>query len=265
MRIVTWNVNGLRARAAHVNRVIEELQPDVLMMQEIKMDAAIFPVDDFVAAGLPHTTAHGFKGRHGVAIASRQPLSDIDKTVLGGIDDGRHVSATVATSGGDLRLSSLYVPSGGDKPDVEINDKFAHKMAFMDDMKRFFAGSGFHVAGGDLNIAPGEQDVHDHKKCRRLVGHSDGERAIMAEAIETGEWIDTGRHLQPEGPLFSWWGYRFPPAFERNLGWRLDHLWLKQGHADKITGGSVFRDSRGWEKPSDHAPVILDLNVTAGG
>ena len=174
------------------------------------------------------------------------------------------MSATVSTSAGDLRLSSLYVPSGGDKPDVEINDKFAHKLAFMEDMKTFFAGGGFHVAGGDLNIAPGEEDVHNHKKCRRLVGHSDGERAIMAEAIAAGEWVDTGRHLQPDGPLFSWWGYRFPPAFERDLGWRLDHLWLKQAYADKITGGSVFRDSRGWEKPSDHAPVILDLDVTAG-
>jgi len=264
MRIVTWNVNGLRARAEHVTKVIDALQPDVLMMQEIKMDAAIFPHDDLAAAGLPHATAHGFKGKHGVAIASRVALSDIDKSVIGGIDDGRHVSATIATSGGDLRLSSLYVPSGGDKPDVEINDKFAHKMAFMEEMKTFFAGDSFHVAGGDLNIAPGEEDVHDHKKCRRLVGHSDGERAIMAEAIDAGQWLDTGRHLQPEGPLFSWWGYRFPPAFERNLCWRLDHLWLKKSHASKIKGGSVYRDSRGWEKPSDHAPVILDLDVTVG-
>ena len=142
MRLVTWNVNGLRARAAHVDQVIEALQPDVLMLQEIKMDAAIFPVEAFAAAGLPHTCAHGFKGKHGVAIASRHPLRDIDRTVIGGVDDGRHVSATLATSGGDLRVSSLYVPSGGDKPDVTINDKFAHKLAFMEEMKTFFAGDG---------------------------------------------------------------------------------------------------------------------------
>lgn len=263
MRLVTWNVNGLRARAAHVDQVIEALQPDVLMLQEIKMDAAIFPVEAFAAAGLPHTCAHGFKGKHGVAIASRHPLKEIDRTVIGGVDDGRHVSATLATSGGDLRVSSLYVPSGGDKPDVAINDKFAHKLAFMEEMKTFFAGDGLHVAGGDLNIAPQEHDVHNHKKCRRLVGHSDGERQIMAEAIEAGGWIDTGRAVQPEGPLFTWWGYRYPPAFERNMGWRLDHLWLKRAHAELILRGSVFRESRAWEKPSDHAPVVLDLGLDA--
>ena len=105
MRIVTWNVNGLRARAEHVTKVIETLKPDVLLMQEIKMDSSIFPVDSFVEAGLPHTTSHGYKGKHGVAIASKHALSNIDKAVIGGIDDGRHVSASIATSSSSTPVS----------------------------------------------------------------------------------------------------------------------------------------------------------------
>ena len=102
-------------------------------------------------------------------------------------------------------------------------------------MKTFFAGDGLHVAGGDLNIAPQEHDVHNHKKCRRLVGHSDGERQIMAEAIEAGGWIDTGR-CAARGTAVHLVGLPLPPAFERNMGWRLDHLWLKRAHADLIRG-----------------------------
>ena len=113
---------------------------------------------------------------------------------------------------------------------------------------------------GDLNVAPLETDVWNHKRLLRSVGHTPVESEHMARLLAAGGFIDAERHfVPPEEPLFTWWGYRFPQAFERDYGWRLDHVWITPPLASALRSVTVYREARGWPQPSDHVPVILNL------
>ena len=113
---------------------------------------------------------------------------------------------------------------------------------------------------GDLNVAPLETDVWNHKRLLRSVGHTPVESEHMARLLEAGSFIDAERHfVPPEEPLFTWWGYRFAQSFERNYGWRLDHVWVTPPLAGALRSVTVYRDARTWPQPSDHVPVILEL------
>ena len=268
MRITTWNINSVRLRIGLVERFLAEHAPDVLCLQEIKCLNDQFPYKAFAAAGYPHAAVHGQKGYHGVATVSRAPLDEIGPTRFCGQDDCRHIATGHALpSGKSVTVHNFYVPAGGDEPDPARNGKFAHKLAFMDEMSAMFAGLKDRpaVIVGDLNVAPGEHDVWSSKQLARVVSHTPVEREAMAGMIRAGGLVDVARRLVPANEkLYSWWSYRAKDWRASNRGRRLDHVWVTAPlEAAALAGGRpafrIHEDARGWEKPSDHAPVTLDL------
>lgn len=264
LKVISWNVNGLRARIDHVKRLLDELKPDVLCMQETKVANDLFPASDFTDLGYTHQLIHGRKSHHGVAIVSRVPFVDSEQTVFADKDDCRHVAAQVSLGATKLWVHNFYVPSGGDEPDPAVNDKFDQKLRFWADMATHFAPRTTQPAllVGDLNVAPAETDVWDHKRMRKMVGHSPVEVEALTHAMDAGSWTDLVRQTTPvEEHLYSWWTYRSPTAFERDRGWRLDHAWATQPLLGHVKETRIWRDSRSWTKPSDHAPVVVELTA----
>ncbi len=260
LRIATWNVNSLRQRLDHLARFADDHRPDVICLQEIKMATEIFPTQSLAEMGYPHVLVHGQKGYNGVAIVSRRRFTKPHKMVWCRRDDCRHVAVSV----GGVELHNFYVPAGGDVPDPEQNDKFAHKLQFLKEMARWARREKLAerkaVLVGDLNVAPLENDVWNHKRLRRSVGHTPVESEHMAKLWAAGGLIDAPRHFIPEPEqLFTWWGYRFPQAFAKNYGWRLDHILVTETLRKRMKKLTIARETRTWEKPSDHVPVVLDL------
>lgn len=264
LRIATWNVNSVRLRADQVARFVAEQAPDVLCLQEIKCREAEFPSQVFADAGLPHMKISGQKGWHGVAIASRLPIDDAPSLDLCREGHARCVSANVA----GVEIQNFYVPAGGDVPDADLNPKFAHKLDFFArltaQMKRRDPAAPLIVTG-DLNVAPGENDVWNHRHMSKIVSHTPVEVAAMADLKAALGFIDLAREAVPEPvKLYSWWSYRAADFRLSGRGLRLDHIWISPGLKDAAfrTGAAAARvheDVRAWERPSDHAPVTADL------
>ena len=261
MRIVTWNVNSVRLRLPLVIRLLEELSPDVVCLQETKCPDDRFPHSEIVDAGYPHVVARGMKGYNGVAIISRRPFSSVTTLDWVGRDDSRHLSVLLE---GGIELHTFYVPSGGNTPDPAVNDKFDHKLRFLDEMAGWFRANrpdGRNlVMTGDLNIAPLEHDVWSHRHMLKIVSHTPAETERLAKVRSSLHWIDTTRHVIPEPErVYSWWSYRARDWSASDRGLRLDHIWVTPDLEPRISGGFVHRAARGWERPSDHAPVVTDL------
>ena len=261
MRITTWNINSVRLRAPLAVQLLEKVQPDVLCLQETKCPDEHFPHQTFIDAGYPHIATRGMKGYNGVAIISRLPFTSTDSLDWVGKQDCRHISATFNDG---IELHNFYVPAGGDEPDPIKNEKFDHKLKFLDEMRDWFTANrkpdAPMVLVGDLNIAPLEHDVWSHKKLLKVVSHTPIEVERLA-LIQNGlGWIDTARYVTPETEkLYTWWSYRAHDWAAADKGRRLDHVWVTPPLGGKIKNSSVLRDARGWEKPSDHAPVTTQL------
>ncbi|MEM9495319.1 MAG: exodeoxyribonuclease III [Pseudomonadota bacterium] len=267
MKITTWNINSVRLRIDLVTRFLKEEAPDVLCLQEIKCLEDNFPTKAFEKAGYGEVAISGQAGYHGVAIVSKLPLTKIEKRKFCGKDDCRHVAASLP---GAVRIHNFYVPSGGDEPDRKVNEKFGHKLDFLDEMAAWFAEAkprSKNVLVGDLNVAPREHDVWSHKQLLKVVSHTPIEVEKLDAVMASHKWIDVARELVPEPEkLYSWWSYRARDWRASNRGRRLDHIWvspaLKKAALD--AGAEAFRihdDARGWERPSDHAPVTLTLDL----
>lgn len=266
LTIATWNINSVRLRIESVARFVDTHRPDVLCLQETKCMDGQFPLADVRRMGFDHIAIHGQKGYHGVAVFSRHALKDIDRRGFCGKEDARHIAVTLADGpAAGTRLHNFYVPAGGDEPDPAINPKFAHKLAFLDEME---AWDGLRVAGttarsilvGDLNIAPLEHDVWSSRQLSKVVSHTPVERRRLTEVARAGGWIDMMRELTPEPEkLYTWWSYRSPDWAAADKGRRLDHVWVSPSLAPAMRGFEVVRDARGWDRPSDHAPVIARL------
>ena len=226
LRIATWNVNSLRQRLDHLARFTEDSKPDILCLQETKVTDEAFPKDFVRDLGYKHLVVHGQKSYNGVAICSRLPFAAEERRIWCGIDDRRHVAIRLADG---LEIHNFYVPSGGPTPNPETNDKFAHKLKFLTEMAEWTQRDGLSdrraVIVGDLNVAPLENDVWNHKKLLRSVGHTPVESAHMERLWKAGGLLDVPRHFTPApAPLYSWWGYRYPQSVAKDYGWRLDHV-----------------------------------------
>lgn len=264
LRIATWNVNSVRLRAEQVARFVAEAAPDVLCLQEIKCRDGEFPLAAFAAAGLPHVRIKGQKGWHGVAIASRLPLEpgpDLEACRHG---HARCVSAIVA----GVEIQNFYIPAGGDVPDRALNPKFDHKLDFYERLTAEFARRDPNaplVVAGDLNVAPGEHDVWNHRHMSKVVSHTPIEVEAMERLRASLGFTDLHRAAVPDPEkLFTWWSYRAADFRKSNRGLRLDHLWVSPGLVEAATrDGRVHArlhdDCRAWDRPSDHAPVSADL------
>lgn len=261
MRIATWNINSVRLRLPIVRKFLAEHKPDVLCLQETKSPDEFFPADAIAQAGYPHQAINGMKGYNGVAILSRHELSDTSIHHWVKKDDSRHVAATLPNG---VTVHNLYVPAGGDEPDPQKNEKFDHKLKFVKEMKSWFKKNASNadklVLVGDLNIAPSEFDVWSHKQLLKIVSHTPVETDGLNAARDAFGWIDAVRHLSPDPEkLYSWWSYRSRNWELADKGRRLDHIWVTPPLADGLSNLQILKEARGWEKPSDHVPVIVDL------
>ena len=260
MRIVTWNINSVRLRLATLERVVKTLNPDVVCLQETKAIDELFPMDGVRALGFEHTIIRGMKGYNGVAILSRLPMTEGERSNWCEKDDCRHVWAKLP---GGIELHNFYVPAGGDVPDPEMNPKFAHKLGFLSEMTRWSESldQGKRILVGDLNIAPYEHDVWSHKALLNVVSHTPVETEGLIALLETG-WVDAVRKYVPQTEkLYTWWSYRNRTWPGENRGRRLDHIWVSPPLAPKLDGTFVLREARGWEKCSDHVPVSVDIEI----
>jgi len=266
LTIATWNINSVRLRIGLVGRFLTENAPDVLCLQETKCRDAEFPLSDFHKLGYNHVAINGQKGYHGVAIVSKLPLDAIAKRDFCDKGDARHISVNVDAGGTQVALHNFYVPAGGDEPNPEINPKFAHKLAFLDEMTGWMAQEKIArenaVMVGDLNIAPLEEDVWNHKALLKIVSHTPIEVEKLGQVFKAGPWHDALRHYVPANEkLYTWWSYRAADWAKANKGRRLDHVWVSEKLAPTLDGMQVMRDSRGWERPSDHVPVMVHFKV----
>jgi len=264
--IATWNINSVRLRIDLVARFLNEQKPDALCLQETKCPDGQFPFGEFRNLGYEHIAINGQKGYHGVAIVSRLPIVEAIPRGFCDKGDSRHMRVTLGGEAAGLEIHNFYVPAGGDEPDPAINDKFAHKLAFVDEMAEWFAAervaAGRAILVGDLNIAPLEHDVWSHKALLKVVSHTPIEVEKLNRAQAAGPWIDAlRRFVPPQDKLYTWWSYRSPDWAKADKGRRLDHIWVSPALADSVTAMRVARDARGWERPSDHAPVIVDLSL----
>lgn len=264
MRLVTWNINSVRLRIDLVMKLLDRQKPDILCLQETKTPDEFFPLQAFIDKGYGHHHFAGMKGYNGVAILSKAPLTEGQVHKRVGKDDCRHISAKV---GGKFELHNIYIPAGGDEPDPDVNVKFRHKLDFVDELAAWFPKNRSAklpmVAVGDFNIAPLENDVWDHKKMLKVVSHTPVEVEKFSGFYNSVGWHDAIRHFVPgDKKLYSWWSYRAADWDAADRGRRLDHIWVTKQLAGTLKKQQILRDVRGWERPSDHVPVILDFDVS---
>ena len=216
LTVTTWNINSVRLRIDAVAKFVKAVRPDVLCLQETKCPDDRFPLKRFKRLGYEHVALNGQKGYHGVVVLSRLPFESFNVQSFCGKTDCRHVSAVLGERAGlrdPITLHNFYVPAGGDVPDPAVNPKFAHKLAFLDEMRASAAlrchDGNRMILVGDLNVAPLEHDVWSHKQMLRVVSHTPIECEKLAAAQKDGGWVDAMRMLVPEpAKLYTWWSYR---------------------------------------------------------
>lgn len=258
--LATWNINSVRLREGLVQKLLREEGPDVLCLQECKSPVDLIPTEGFAELGYPHMVARGQKGYNGVAILSRLPIEEVGAEDFAGLGHARHIAGRLENG---VTVHNFYVPAGGDKPDREVNEKFGQKLDYLSEMRDWFKAERPEksILVGDLNIAPREDDVWDHKKMLKIVSHTPVEVDLLAEVQEAGNWADVTRADIPEGLLYSWWSYRAKDWDAADKGRRLDHVWATGDIRQAAHSSRVLRAARGWEKPSDHAPVFATFDL----
>jgi exodeoxyribonuclease-3 len=266
LKITTWNINSVRLRMPLVVDFLQQHQPDVLCLQETKCRDSEFPFSDLRRAGYEFIEINGQKGYHGVALVSRLPLSEPERRNFCDMGDARHIGASFEANGRKLRLHNFYIPAGGDEPDPVKNSKFAHKLAFLDEMHGWTRNEimtrSDTILVGDFNVAPHEQDVWNHKALLSVVSHTPVETDKLKAILADGDWVDTLRHFTPmDQKLYTWWSYRSPDWAKADKGRRLDHIWASSSLQPTLRGLEILKPARGWERPSDHVPVTVQFEI----
>jgi exodeoxyribonuclease-3 len=257
VRLATWNVNSLKARMPRVLELLETHRPDVVFLQETKCEADAFPALELEAAG--YRAAHHSAGRWaGVALLSREELGDVSAGLPGepAIDEARWIEATV----GGLRAVSVYVPNGR----APGTPTYGDKLRFLDAMAARISelSEGPLVVAGDFNVCPTDLDVYDPAAFVGSTHVTPPERERFGALLDAGT-VDAFRELHPGEPGFTWWDYR-QGHFHRKLGLRIDAHLVSGPLADRIQSCGIDRSFRKGPKPSDHAPLLLELWRSAG-
>ena len=257
MRIASWNVNSLKVRLPHLEQWCRDAAPDVLALQETKTADDKFPRTELEALGY-HVAYSGQKTYNGVAILAKQPLEDVVAGIPGFEDPQRRVlAATVA----GVRIVDLYVVNG----QAVGSDKYAWKLQWLAAVADYLQDTLRHhdnvVVLGDFNIAPDDRDVHDPDAWRDQILCSEPERAALQRILDLG-FADSYRAFVEDAGHYSWWDYR-QGAFRRNIGLRIDLILASAALRSRMASASIDRTPRTWERPSDHAPVLLELAAAA--
>ena len=258
--IATWNINSVRLREPIVLRFLEEQQPDILCLQEIKCQNDQFPEKNFRTLGYEHIEVAGMKAYHGAATISKLPLERLP-THFCPLDHARHVSTRVIADpsmgdAGDFELHNFYVPAGGDVADRTVNDKFGHKLDFLEAMRSYFEQRFQH-------------DVWSHKQLLKVVSHTPIEVDTLNALLASHDFTDTSRLFADDAEkLYSWWSYRARDVMKSNRGRRLDHIWVSPALKPAVDamgpdGHTIHVDARIWEKPSDHVPLVQEFDLSA--
>ncbi len=261
MRIATWNVNSVRSRLEQVVAWLEREGPDVLCLQETKVEDAAFPAEAFTALGYTAVIS-GQKAYNGVAILSRLPLEDVrigfdallpDGPALALSEQKRVISALIE----GVRVLNLYVPNGASLR----SEKYTYKLEWLACLRRYLQaqdGDGDPLCMvGDFNIALEDRDIHDPSRLSGGIMASEAERQALRLALDE-RLSDVFRIFEPEPGHWSWWDYR-SGAWDRDSGWRIDHIYVSEELLERATGCLIHKTVRANEKPSDHAPVVVQL------
>ena len=250
-KLATWNVNSLRVRLEQVLDWVDSENIEILALQETKVIDADFPSDAFLNKGF-HVTFSGEKTYNGVAIISREPITDVITDLPNYPDPQRRICAATI---GNLRLINLYVPNGSDL----MSEKYQYKLNWLQNVHEWLkeeikCHENLAVVG-DFNIAPTDDDVYDPSTWKDCVLVSEPERQAFNSFLELGLY-DSFRKHNKDQKLYSWWDYRMR-GFKRNLGLRIDHILTNKNLYEKCIDSKIDINPRGMERPSDHAPVWI--------
>jgi exodeoxyribonuclease-3 len=259
MKIATWNINGVRARLETALAWLKEAAPDILCFQEIKCEDAAFPAEAFGDLGY-NIEVHGQKGFNGVAILSKLPL-EVTRGLPGDDADthARFIEAIVSVPAGALRVASIYLPNGNPVG----TEKFDYKIAWMArleaHMKARLADEEMFVFAGDYNVIPDPEDARNPEAWTRDALFQPETRRAFRRYLNLG-LTDAFRACHGEPGHYTFWDYQ-AGAWQKNNGIRIDHLLLSPPAADRLVAARIDRHVRDWEKPSDHVPVVIELDL----
>ncbi|MES2958636.1 MAG: exodeoxyribonuclease III [Pseudomonadota bacterium] len=257
MKLATWNVNSLTARLQHVLDWLIANPVDVLCLQELKMSDDKFPLDALQAAGY-QAAIFGQKTYNGVAILTRQPLREVTRNIVGFADEqSRVIAATLDTPAGALRVVNGYFVNG----QAPGSEKFEYKMSWLRALREWLSGelaAHPHLALlGDFNIVPEDRDSFDPLGLAETIHHTTAERDHFKALLALG-LTDAFRLFEQPEKSYSWWDYRML-GYQKNRGLRIDHILVSQALVPQVSACVIDRVPRKWDKPSDHAPVIMTL------
>lgn len=261
LTIASWNINSVRARPHLIRDLLEKRHVDILCLQETKCEDAVFPMAAFAEAGFVHHHIAGQRMHHGVAILSRVPVTPDCRHDWQANGEARHVAVRLPGSG--VVLHNVYVPAGGDIPDRTLNPKFGQKLDFLSRMTDWSGALNEpSIILGDFNIAPFAEDVWSHRALLDVVSHTPVEVEALDTLRRSHDWVDLGRKFVPlPEKLFTWWSYRAHDWRASNRGRRLDHVWASPAIAGTARGVETLVEARGWERPSDHVPLIAAFDL----
>ncbi|ROR20383.1 exodeoxyribonuclease-3 [Comamonas sp. BIGb0124] len=257
MKIATWNVNSLSVRLPQVLQWLETEPVDVLCLQELKLTDDKFPLEALAQAGY-QSVSFGQKTYNGVAILSRHPLRDVVRNMSAFEDpQSRLIAATIDTPLGPLRVLNGYFVNG----QAPGSEKFEYKMRWLDALRAWVAAElaahGNVVLLGDFNITVDDRDTYDPEGLRETIHHTTEERQQFQALLDLG-LVDAFRHFEQPEKSYSWWDYR-ELAFRRNRGLRIDHILVSEALRPRLAACTIDKAPRRYERPSDHAPVIVTL------
>ena len=263
MLVATWNINSIRSRIDLVKEWLITNKVDVLCLQETKTEDQFFPVEVFSKLGY-EVCISGQKSYNGVAIISRFPINDVKIGFDQVIKDDKDLSALseqkriISSEINEIRVINVYVPNGS-----SINsDKFIYKKKWLESLKFYLQKVHKENTSicllGDFNIAPEARDIHNPSKYDESIMASSVERKLLKNALGN-DLEDVFRIFEPGDKNWSWWDYRHS-AWERDQGWRIDHIYLTEDILSSTNGCWIDKEPRSREKPSDHAPVVVDIN-----
>src|SRR5258706_4751691 len=254
MKLATWNVNSIKVRLPQLLDWLAATQPDIVCLQELKVEEAKFPLAELEQAGY-RAAYSGQKTYNGVAIVSKAPLENVVPGIPGFADDHKRVLAATVEG---LRVVCLYCPNG----QAVGSDKYAYKLRWYQALRGYLAAElASHprlAAAGDFNVAPEDRDVHDPKLWEGQIHVSEPERNAWQALLALG-LKDTFRLFEQPEKIFSWWDYRML-AFRRNAGLRIDQVLASQALAERCSECSIDKAPRKLERPSDHAPVVATFS-----
>ena len=252
--IASWNVNSIRARLQNVLNWIQLKKPDVLLLQETKVQDHDFPKESFEDLGY-NLALFGQKTYNGVALLSKRPLEDIRSGFLNNTQEARYIEAVTH----NIRIASVYVPNGQAKDSPKFLGKLDFFKTLHTHIKTLLTYDEILVLGGDFNVAPTDLDVYDPLVWHNQILCTPEERKSFNTLLQTGLY-DALRTCHPEDPLYTWWDYR-AQSFQKNKGLRIDHFLLSAHAMDRLETAGVDRTERGLEKASDHAPLWITLTI----